>query len=72
MSQKIKKHLKDHKEYSVYETTEGKKGIAPKGEGIEPGDIIEIKEIPADHPIRDAENRIGLAVEELAWFFSKI
>ena len=72
MSQKIKKHLKDHKDYSVYETTEGKKGVAPKEAGIKPGDIIDIKEIPIDHPIRDAENIIGLAVGELAWFFSKI
>ncbi len=72
MSQKIKKHLKDHDEYSVYETTEGKKGIAPKNENIKPGDIIEVKEIPLDHPIRDTENRIGLVIEELSWFFSKI
>ncbi|NQZ29333.1 MAG: hypothetical protein HRT98_03000 [Mycoplasmatales bacterium] len=72
MSQKIKKHLKDHKEYSVYETTEGKKGIAYKDAGIKPGDIIDVKEIPINHPIKDAENIIGLAVGELAWIFSKI
>ncbi len=72
MSQKIKKHIEDHKEYSVYETTEGLKGIAPKELDIKPGDVIEAKEIPIDHPIRDAENRIGLIIEELAWIFSKI
>ncbi|TCG11576.1 hypothetical protein [Mycoplasma todarodis] len=72
MSQKIKKHLEDHKEYSIYETTEGKKGIARKEEGIKPGDVIDAKEMPADHPIRDLDNRIGLAIEELAWIFSKI
>ncbi len=72
MSQKIKKHIKDHKDYSVYETTEGKKGIARKDSGIKPGDIIHTKQIPADHPIKDAENIIGLAMGELAWIFSKI
>ncbi len=72
MPQKIKKHLGDHEEYAVYETEEGEKGIAHKSENIKPGDMIEAKEILTDHPIQDAQNRVGLAIEELAWFFSKI
>ena len=72
MSQKIKKHIADHEEYSIYETTEGNKGVAKKDAGIKPGDTIMAETMPVDHPIKDVENRLVLAVEELAWIFSKI
>ncbi len=69
---KIKKHIKDHKEYSIYETEDGKKGIAKKSDNLSPGDKINITKLSKETEAEDLKNIAATFVEEIAWIFSKI
>ncbi|CAM9092150.1 hypothetical protein MYMA111404_00005 [Mycoplasma marinum] len=70
---KIKKHIKEHMGYDVYETEDGQKGIIDKKEKLYPGDKVDLKNIPSSHPIfKDLESKAETAVLEISWILSKI